>query len=39
MRWGDPNFPKGTEKATRRARHTTGIYGYNAAGEVMPPIY
>ena len=29
----------GTEKSTRGSRHTTGIYGANAAGEVMPPLY
>ena len=38
-RWGDTNYAKGTEEETRGLRHITGIYGSNAAGEVMPTIY
>ena len=30
---------KVTERSTRGSRHTTGIYGSSAAGEVMPPLY
>ena len=33
------NLEKGSERGTRGSRHTTRIYGANAAGEVMPPIY
>ena len=29
----------GTERGTRGSRHTTGIYGANAGGKVMPPLY
>ena len=39
IRWGDPNLEKGLECGTRGSRHTTRIYGANAAGEAMPPIY
>ena len=38
MRWGDPNYAKVTDKATRGTRHNTVIYGSNAAGEFMPHI-
>ena len=39
MRWEDPNYAKGTDKANRGTRHNTVIYGSNAAGEFMPHIY
>ena len=39
LRWGDPSLPKGTERGTRGSRHTTGIYGTAANGEVYPPVY
>ena len=39
VRWGDLKLGKGTERGTRGSRHTTGIYGSNAAGEAMPPVY
>ena len=39
IRWGDPTLEEGSERGTRGSRHTTGIYGANAAGEAMPPIY
>ena len=39
IRWGDPTLAKGSERVTQGSRHTTGIYGANAAGKTMPPIY
>ena len=39
VRWGSPNLTGDTTKGTRGSRHTTGTYGFNAAGEAMPPIY
>ena len=37
--WGDPSLPKGSNSGCHASRHTTGIYGANAAGEALPPIY
>ena len=39
IRWGDPTLAKISERGTRGIRHTPGIYGANAAGKTMPPIY
>ena len=39
LRWGEPTLGKGTERGTRGSRHTTGIYGTDAAGEAMHPVY
>jgi len=37
--YSDPNLPSGSSRGIRGARHTTGIYGSTAAGEIMPPVY
>ena len=35
----NPAFPRGANRTVKSARHVTGAYATNAAGEALPPFY
>ena len=39
VRWDDPVLGKVIERRTSGSRHTTCVYGPNASGEAMSPVY
>ena len=39
VRYTNPCFPRSGDRVIENSHHTTGVYGYTLAGEVLPPIY
>ena len=39
MRYANPSFPRSGDRIVENSHHTTGVYGYTLAGEVLPPLY
>jgi len=39
VRFTNPCFPRSGDRVIENSHHTTGVYGYTLAGEVLPPLY
>ena len=39
VRYTNPCFPHSGYRVIENSHHTTGVYGYTLAGEVLPPLY
>jgi hypothetical protein len=39
VRYANPSFPRSGDRIVENSHHTTGVYGYTLAGEVLPPLY
>ena len=39
VRYTNPCFPRSGDRVIENSHHTTGVYGYTLAGEVLPPVY